>query len=76
MSQVQGPGSSEPPADQLQGQINTELIERMRQSITEALDAEEVRVVDVSGGESLIQDPAADRSTAQMITADHCLLIL
>ena len=33
--QVQGPGSSEPPADQLQGQINNELIERMKQSISQ-----------------------------------------
>lgn len=47
--QVQGPGSSAQPADPLQGQVTTELIQRMRQSISDALDTQTVEVVDVSG---------------------------
>ena len=48
-AQVQGPGaSSTAVADE--GQISEQLIARMRQSITEALGAEEVHVHDVQGG--------------------------
>ena len=48
-SQVQGQGSDAQPASSIEGQVTLELIQRMKQSITDALEAQQVDVADING---------------------------
>ena len=47
--QVQGTSSDAQAASSTEGQVTLELIQRMKQSITDSLEAQQVDVVDING---------------------------